>query len=236
MNTELSVEQLTQEINKYFKSVRKTVRLNDSQTDFTCESEDGPILDSKRLLEYEKIILQTMIAGSSAGYDERLYEKMRGVTELIAQGVRVVDGKEILNIGSWQNLQLSEMLLLDPKLLSDVQRTKELLQSGQPIEVETLFASRESQEKAMEISQLLLRGINPLQTAVDKCKEKGIDITVDGGQQTRTQLSHLGNQMAYNTYAGIILRNSTLSGQKGLIENRYFVGGMIRDINASARK
>lgn len=186
MDPEFNEEKLTQEIDRYFKSVRKKMRLNEGQTNFICESEDGPKLDSKRLLEYEKMILQTMIAGSSAGYDERLYEKMRGVTELIAQGVRVVDGKEILNIGSWKNLYLPEMLLLDPKLLSDVQRTKELLQSGQPIEAETLFASHESQEKAMEISQLLLSGTNPLQTAVDRCKVKGIDITVDGGQQTRT--------------------------------------------------
>lgn len=236
MGAEFDEAKLTQEIDRYFKSVRKKVRLNELQTDFICESEDGHTLDRKRLLEFEKMILQTMIAGSSAGYDGRLYEKMRGVTELIAQGVRIVDGKEILNIESWKNLQMPEGLLLDKKLLHDVQRAKELLQSGQPIEAETLFASRESQEKAVEISQLLLRGTNPLQTAVDRCKEKGIDITVDGGQQTRTQLSHPGNQMAYNTYAGIILRNSTLSGQRSLIENRYFVGGMIRDINGTAKK
>jgi hypothetical protein len=235
MDPEFNEEKLTQEIDRYFKSVRKKMRLNETQTDFICESEEGPSLDTKRLLEYEKMILQTLIAGFSSGYDGRLPEKMKHVMDLIAQGVRIVDGKQILNIGSWKNLQLPEFLLLDHNLLKDVQRAKELLQSGQPIEAETLFASRESQEKALQINENILRGTNVLQSAVGVCRKKGIGVTLDASQ-TRTSLSNIGNQAVYQSYAGIILRNSTLSGKRGLIENRYFVGGMIRDINASAKK
>ena len=181
------------------------------------------------------MILQIIIAGSSTGLNPRLYEKMKHEVELIAQSVRIINGAQTLNVRSWANLVMPEFTILDPHLLKGVQEAKELISNGQPITVETLFAMDRSRQTALQISQEILGQGAVFKTATGRCERKGIAISF-GPDSTFTSLTDRGKQLVYGTYAKVIENNSILSGPQGLLQKRYFVAGMISEINTMAKK
>ena len=234
MNIESDDSNFEQAIEGYFHSVRKTITLGEN--DYICTSEDAALkLDNKRLDQYERMILQIIIAGSSTGLNPRLYEKMKHEVELIAQSVRIINGAQTLNVRSWANLVMPEFTILDPHLLKGVQEAKELISNGQPITVETLFAMDRSRQTALQISQEILGQGAVFKTATGRCERKGIAISF-GPDSTFTSLTDRGKQLVYGTYAKVIENNSILSGPQGLLQKRYFVAGMISEINTMAKK